>query len=60
MDSPQSFIRPKNLLPLLGFSNATLWRKVKAGTFPQPIKLGKNITAWRMNEVEDWMKSPVL
>lgn len=59
MDTQNKFIRQKQLIGKLGFSPATLWRKVKAGTFPKPIKLGKNITAWRLNEVDSWMESPV-
>lgn len=55
MDSNQGFIRQKRLLSIIGFSAPTLWRKVKAGTFPKPIKLGANMTAWRVEEVHQWM-----
>jgi prophage regulatory protein len=48
-------IRQKQLLPLVGFSAPTLWRKVKAGSFPQPIKIGEKMTAWRMEEIRIWM-----
>jgi predicted DNA-binding transcriptional regulator AlpA len=48
-------IRQKQLLPLVGFSAPTLWRKVKAGSFPQPIKIGEKMTAWRMEEIRKWM-----
>ena len=51
-----SFIRQKQLLLRLPFSAPTLWRKVKAGTFPKPIKLGENITAWRVADIEVWLK----
>ena len=40
---------------LLPFSSATLWRKVKAGTFPRPVKLADKVTAWRADEVQAWM-----
>lgn len=53
----KSFIRQKNLLSILGFSAPTLWRKVKAGTFPQPVKLGEKMTAWRLEEVQEWMEA---
>jgi len=55
MESNLGFIRQKHLLDILGFSAPTLWRKVKAGTFPKPIKLGANMTAWRVEEVHQWM-----
>lgn len=53
------FIRQKQLLPLLGFSAPTLWRKVKSGDFPKPIKLGKNMTAWKVSEINDWVEKQV-
>ena len=34
---------------------ATLWRWVRAGTFPKPVKLGANITAWRAKDVQRWL-----
>lgn len=39
----------------LPFSAPTLWRKVKAGTFPKPIKLSERVTCWRVSEVRAWM-----
>jgi len=40
---------------LLPASPATIWRKVKDGTFPKPVKLGDRITAWHMDEIEKWL-----
>ncbi len=57
MEPKQGFIRQKGLLGLVGFSAPTLWRKVKAGTFPKPVKLGQNMTAWRYEEVQAWMEA---
>lgn len=31
-----------------GISPATVWRHVKAGLIPQPVKLGPNTTAWNV------------
>jgi prophage regulatory protein len=50
----QSPKRPGAPAPL-PFSEPTLWRKVKAGTFPKPIKLSKRITAWNVGLVRAWM-----
>ena len=50
----QSPKRPDRPAPL-PFSSATLWRKVKAGTFPKPIKLGDKITAFKVGEVRAWL-----
>jgi predicted DNA-binding transcriptional regulator AlpA len=33
--------------PLIPISPATIWRWVRAGRFPKPVKLGPGVTAWR-------------
>jgi prophage regulatory protein len=50
----QSPRRPETPAPL-PFSAPTLWRKVKAGTFPKPIKLSERVTAWNVGIVRAWM-----
>jgi len=50
----QSPKRPDAPAPL-PFSAPTLWRKVKAGTFPKPIKLSERVTAWNVGTVRAWM-----
>ena len=50
----QSPKRPDSPAPL-PFSAPTLWRKVKAGTFPSPVKLSERITAWKVGDVRAWI-----
>ena len=50
----QSPKRPDTPAPL-PFSAPTLWRKVKAGTFPKPIKLSERVTAFNVGAVRAWM-----
>lgn len=47
---------------LLPFSSATLWRKVRDGSFPQPTSFGAGgpgpggrITAWRVGDIRAWL-----
>ncbi len=50
------FIREKRLIPTYApFSSATLWRKVKSGDFPAPVKLSPGVTAWRCEDVHAWI-----
>lgn len=49
--------RGSNPLAPLPFSSPTLWRKVRAGTFPAPIKLSERVTAWRVGDVRSWIQS---
>jgi predicted DNA-binding transcriptional regulator AlpA len=53
------FLRQSALLQRhVPFSAATLWRLVKSGRFPKPVKLTGQITAWRCSDIEDWAKDP--
>jgi prophage regulatory protein len=42
---------------ILPFSAATLWRKVKSGEFPQPVKLSARVTAWEVEAIRRWIES---
>jgi len=39
------------ITPLYPVSRSTWWNGVKAGRFPQSVKLGPNITAWRVEDI---------
>lgn len=47
--------RRPGMVGLLPFSATTLWRKVSAGEFPKPQKLGPRISAWKVADVRAWM-----
>jgi prophage regulatory protein len=36
---------------------ASIYRDVKAGTFPQPIKFGTRCTRWRADDVRAWLNA---
>jgi prophage regulatory protein len=43
---------------LIPFSASTLWRKVRQGAFPSPIRVSSQITAWRVGDVRAWLREP--
>lgn len=47
--------RRNGAVGLLPFSASTLQRKVRAGAFPQPQKLGARISAWKVADIRAWM-----
>jgi prophage regulatory protein len=54
------YVRQSQLIPaIFPFSSATLWRKVKAGTFPRPVKLGPRITAWKAEDIRALIRDGV-
>lgn len=51
------FVRLNELIQILPISKASIWRKVKNGTFPKPVKLSDAITAWDMADIEAYINS---
>ena len=56
-----AFIRMHQLqaLGLVPFSDVTAWRRVKEGTFPRPIRISSQVTAWRVGDVRGWLQDPL-
>ncbi len=51
------FVRLAQVLKLVPVSRTSIWRWVNAGTFPKPLKLAEKTTAWRAEDVRDWINS---
>ena len=55
------FIRIKNIIAPDGpipVSRSTWWAGVKSKRYPQPVKLGPKITAWRVEDIRDLIERP--
>jgi hypothetical protein len=37
--------------PVYPVSRSTWWEGVRSGRYPQPVKLGPRITAWRVEDI---------
>ena len=49
------YYRERDLINwIVPFSAATLWRRVREGQFPAPIKFG-GVTAWKASDVHQWL-----
>ena len=53
------FLRIREVVRMVGSSKATLYRRIRAGTFPKPIALGLQTTAFLEDEVLAWMNARV-
>ncbi|MGJ9418723.1 helix-turn-helix transcriptional regulator [Massilia sp. CMS3.1] len=49
------FLRQPQVLTFVPISKSTLWRRVLAGTFPEPVKLSPRVTAWRAEDIRNWI-----
>lgn len=53
----QLIYRPAELIRLLGIPRTTLYRWVRQGDFPKPVKLGDRATGWHAADIEEWLAS---
>ena len=51
------FLRQPQVLVFVPISRSTLWRRIQAGTFPGPVKLSARVTAWRAEDVRNWISA---
>jgi len=58
-DMPRLF-RDKQVAELLSISRSYLWRLVKLGKLPAPIKLGNKTTVWKSADVMKVIERPEL
>ncbi|TPM11282.1 AlpA family transcriptional regulator [Mesorhizobium sp. B2-3-11] len=43
----------------IGFSRPHIWRLMKAGEFPKPIKLGSSRNAWLESEIDAYIERKI-
>jgi prophage regulatory protein len=56
MDQKNQLIREDALRRLLSISHSTLFRWERDGHFPPRIKIGSSAVAWRLSDVEEWLR----
>jgi prophage regulatory protein len=53
----EGFVRLPVILKIIPVGRSTWWAGVKSGRFPKGVKLGKNTTAWRAEDIRQLMES---
>ncbi|WP_319823847.1 AlpA family transcriptional regulator [Thalassovita sp.] len=53
----QKLLRRPEVEARTGVSRSTLYDWMKRGEFPQPLKLGARLVAWREGDIDDWLDS---
>lgn len=52
-------MRLPEVLAVTGLSRSTVYSMAKAGTFPNPVKLGARAVAWPSHLVQQWLADRV-
>ena len=58
-DKPDRILRLPIVLERTGLSRSTLYRKIKAGTFPKQVAISMRCAGWRESEVTAWTHNPM-
>ncbi|WP_458251066.1 helix-turn-helix transcriptional regulator [Geobacter anodireducens] len=53
----ERMIRLPEILNLTGVSRSTIWRWIKAGYFPRPVRMSPGTIGWKSTDVLDWLAS---
>ena len=51
-------LRIPEVVEITGLSRTTIWRRVRSGDFPPPVRLGSPATrsvGWRESEIRKWV-----
>ncbi|MFY7913207.1 MAG: helix-turn-helix transcriptional regulator [Rubrivivax sp.] len=52
-----ALLRIATVTQATGLSTATIYRKLAAGAFPEPIRLGARCTRWKAADVRAWIQA---
>lgn len=53
----ESILRLPKVLERTGMSKATVYRGIKAGTFPAPVSLGSRAIGWLESSIDEFIES---
>ena len=53
------FLKRPEIEKRTGLKRSTIYEKIKAGTFPKPVKLGARAVAWPEAEINAWMENRI-
>ena len=57
MNQTEQYLRLPQVVAITAIAKSTVWKWIKTNGFPSPIKLSPKCSAWKLSEVEAWMKN---
>ena len=55
----EQFLRRAEVERITGLSRSAIYAAMRAGTFPEVIKISRYAVAWRVTEIEAWMRARI-
>ncbi|MCI2810409.1 helix-turn-helix transcriptional regulator [Eoetvoesiella caeni] len=56
---PEHLIRIRPVMERTGKCRSAVYADIQAGTFPAPVKIGRNASAWLSSEIDGWIAERV-
>ena len=50
-------LRRQEVEKITGLSRSSIYRKIKDGDFPRPIRVGPKAVRWKLSEINAWIES---
>jgi prophage regulatory protein len=51
----ETLLRLPGVIQRVGLSRSTIYRLVRAGSFPEPITIAGRLRAWPESEIDQWI-----
>ena len=55
-----TLLRRNQVEVITGLARSTIYKLIKAGTFPKPIQLTDRAVAWPSNLIESWVSEKII
>ena len=52
----EKFLTIKEVVDLVGFKKSTIYKFIKEGKFPEPVKIGIS-SRWKLSSIQKWMET---
>ena len=54
-----ALLRLSEVQILVSLKKTAIYSRIKAGVFPEPIKLSQRCSRWRAEDIERWLADPL-
>lgn len=57
MSTPDPLLRRNEVERLIGLKRSALYKLIRAGEFPAPVRISERAVAWRQSEISAWIEA---
>ena len=53
----ERLLRRREVEEITGMGHSSIYRLMKAGSFPRPVRVGSTAVRWRASDITGWLES---